>query len=54
MSFTSAAHPYGVKPQGNAFFASPSSLQVRENGLGPSFHRLKDETLIDLLSFFSI
>lgn len=54
MSFTSAAHPYGVKPQGNAFFASPSSLKVRANGLGPSFHRLKDETLIDLLSFFSI
>lgn len=53
MTFTSSAHPYGVKPQGNAFFASNSSLQVRANGLGSSFRRLKDETLIDMLSFFS-
>jgi hypothetical protein len=45
-------HPYGVKPEGNAFLASRELLNVRLNGLG-RLKCLTDEVLLEIISYFN-
>ena len=46
---TERGHPYGVKPPGNAYFASVEHKQVRRRGLG-RIGVFSDEMLLDMLA----
>ena len=50
--YVESHHPYGVKPEGNAFLASVDLLNVRLNGLG-RLKCLNDEVLLEILSYFN-